>query len=267
MAAIGVFDSGIGGLSVLREIRALLPHEDLYYLADSRHAPYGPKPEAYIIERSLACCEFLRAQGVKAIVVACNTATAAAVKTLRARYPLPIIAMEPGIKPAVAASQNGVIGVLATSGTLSSARFSALLQQYSGTARIITQPCPGLVEQIEEGELHAPRLQSLLQRYLAPLLEAGVDTIILGCTHYPLVRAQIQALAGREVQLIDTGAAVAQQVQRVLREHHLLAPAGALGVERFWSSGDPAHAQDVLRQLWGGEVEVAPMVASPGNAG
>ncbi len=258
MAAIGVFDSGVGGLSVLREIRALLPHEDLYYLADSRHAPYGPKPESYIIERSVACCEFLRAQQVKAIVVACNTATAAAVKTLRARYALPIIAMEPGIKPAVAASQNGVIGVLATSGTLSSARFSALLQQYSGAARIITQPCPGLVEQIEQGELHAPRLQALLQRYLAPLREAGVDTIILGCTHYPLVRAQIQALAGPEVQLIDTGPAVARQVQRVLREQHLLAPAGAPGAERFWSSDEPGHAREVLRQLWG-EVEVAPM--------
>lgn len=257
---IGVFDSGIGGLSVLREIRALLPNEDLIYLADSAHCPYGDKSEAYIRARSGVLSQFLLERGAKAVVVACNTATAAAVAGLRAQLPVPVVGMEPAVKPAVAASRSKVIGVLATVGTLASAKFAALLARYGEGVRIVTQPCPGLVERVEQADLDGPETRALVQRYTAPLLGAGADTLILGCTHYPFLRPLIGEIVGSEISLVDTGAAVARQLQRVLQANHLLSIEKNPGREEFWTSGDLASLQKAVDALWpaGGEARRMP---------
>jgi glutamate racemase len=222
-APIGIFDSGVGGLSVLRHIRAQLPHEDLLYFADSGFAPYGGKPEPVVAERSLAIAGFLVAQGAKALVVACNTATIAAIKLLRAHYPaMPIVGVEPGLKPAAAATRSGVVGVMATELTLTGEKFLLLRDQISlaSNARFLLQACHGLVDQIELGELDTDITNALLVRYIAPLLEQGADTLVLGCTHYPLVQASIESVIAkattREVTLIDTGEAVARQLARLL---------------------------------------------------
>jgi glutamate racemase len=222
-APIGIFDSGVGGLSVLRHIRAQLPHEHLIYFADSGFAPYGDKPEHLVTERVLAIGAFLIAQGAKAIVVACNTATVAAIAALRARYPgMPIVGVEPGLKPAAAASRNGLIGVLATERTLNGAKFLLLRDQITEStgARFLLQPCIGLADQIEFGELDSSDTDALLHRFIAPLLDEGADTLVLGCTHYPLVQASIErviaASTDRPVTLIDTGEAVARHLARLL---------------------------------------------------
>lgn len=271
---IGVFDSGVGGLSVLRHIRTALPGEDLLYVADSAHAPYGVKSAAFIESRALAIAEFLVAQNARALVVACNTATAAAIATLRQRFDLPIVGMEPAVKPAAEATRSGVIGVLATSGTLESARFAELVQRFGSNARVVVQPCPGLVERVEAGDLSGPATRALLSGFVTPLLAQGVDTLVLGCTHYPFLQALLRELAGEDVALIETGAAVARQLARRLAEADFssditpasghgsssklrLPSAGTEGAVRFYSSGDPGHLEALLPRLWGHAVPVA----------
>ncbi|WP_455232324.1 glutamate racemase [Geopseudomonas aromaticivorans] len=256
-APVGVFDSGVGGLSVLGEIRARLPAEALLYVADSGHVPYGEKSPEYIRERCRQIADFLLGQGAKALVVACNTATAAAVAELRERHPgLPIVGMEPAVKPAAAATRSGVVGVLATTGTLKSARFAALLDRFAHDVRVITQPCPGLVECVEQGALAAPQTRALLESYVQPLLAQGCDTLILGCTHYPFLKPLLRELVPAAVELIDTGAAVARQLERLLGERGLLA-SGPAQPARFWSSGEPAALARVLPVLWGEAAAVA----------
>jgi glutamate racemase len=258
-ATIGVFDSGVGGLSVLGEIRALLPQESLLYVADSGHVPYGEKSPEFICARSQTIAAMLLSQGAKALVLACNTATAAAIGELRERYPqLPIIGMEPAVKPAAAATQSGVVGVLATTGTLKSAKFAALLDRFANDVRVITQPCPGLVEQIEAGELHSEKTRALLCGLVQPLLAEGCDTLILGCTHYPFIKPLLRELLPANVSLIDTGAAVARQLQRVLAERQLLAT-GSARPAQFYSSGNCAQLQQVLPLLWGQAAAVSPL--------
>lgn len=254
---IGVFDSGVGGLSVLREIRRELPHEDLLYVADSGHAPYGDKPLAYIEGRALAIADFLLERDAKALVVACNTATGAAARLLRERYPVPVIAMEPAVKPAVARSRSGVVGVLATRQTLASDKFAALLAGQAG-AEVLAQACPGLVERVEAGDLEGEETRALLAAYLEPLLIRGADTLVLGCTHYPHLAPLISELAGPAVEVLDSGAAVARQVRRRLVETGLLA-ASRGGREFFWTSGDPGRLYPVLARLWGGDIDLAPL--------
>ncbi len=233
-APIGIFDSGVGGLSVLRHVRALLPDEHLLYFADSGFAPYGDKPERVVAERVLAIGAFLVAQGAKALVVACNTATVAAIRLLRERYPeVPVVGVEPGLKPAAAATRNGKVGVLATEGTLCGAKFLQLRDQIcqASAAQFLLQPCHGLADQIEFGALESEETTALLERYIVPLLEQGADTLVLGCTHYPLVKASIEritARAGREVILVDTGEAVARQLARLLEAGGLLRAPGAV---------------------------------------
>jgi glutamate racemase len=253
---IGVFDSGVGGLSVLREIRRELPAENLIYVADSAHAPYGDKPQAFIKARSFAITRFLLDRGAKAIVVACNTATGAAVASLRNHFTLPIVAMEPAIKPAAAQTQTGVVGVLATSRTLASHNFVKLFERYGSEAEILPQACPGLVEQVEAGDLAGVKTRNLLERYLSPLLTKGADTLVLGCTHYPFLRPLIQEIAGPNVAVIDSSGAVARQLCRRLEAHDLLAGADEPGSEQFWTSADPAMAGPVIGQLWRSAVEV-----------
>lgn len=259
-APIGVFDSGIGGLSVLRHLRELLPAENLLYVADSGHAPYGKRTPDYVRDRSLAIGDFLRGQGAKALVVACNTATAAAVEALRAQFSWPVIAMEPGIKPAVAASKRRLVGVLATAGTLESARFYALVNRFAGDVEIVTQPCPGLVEVVERGEQGSDEARALVDRYLTPLLARGVDVIVLGCTHYPFLRALIEERAGLGVEIVDTGPAVAREVKRRLQGENLLRGEG-MGEARYWTSGEPRLLSVALQRLGAflGEAEVLPV--------
>jgi glutamate racemase len=247
---IGVFDSGVGGLSVLREIREALPHEDLLYVADSGHAPYGDKPMEVIEARSVAITEFLLEQGAKAVVVACNTATGAAARVLRTRYSVPIVAMEPAVKPAVARTRSGVVGVLATRRTLESHNFSLLMERVGSGAEVMRQPCPGLVERVEAGDLDSDYTSALLADYLQPLLERGADTLVLGCTHYPHLIPLIARLAGPDVAVLDSGAAVARQVRRRLESIDLLAPAGRPGTERFWTSGCPVGTHGLMTRLW-----------------
>ncbi len=246
---IGVFDSGVGGLSVLRHIRQALPDDRLVYVADSGHVPYGDKSPEYIGRRSLAISQFLVEQGADAIVIACNTATAAAASLLRSRFSLPIVGMEPAIKPAVEATQSGVVGVLATVGTLESARFAALLEKYAGSVKIVTQGCPGLVEQIERGDLGGDETRALIKRYTAPLLEAGADTLILGCTHYPFLSPLIAEIAGPAVALVDTGEAVARQLQRRVLEELPARNSPKAASALFFTSGNADQASGIMSTL------------------
>jgi glutamate racemase len=255
MSCIGVFDSGVGGLSVLRHVRQLLPSEHLIYVADSAHVPYGDKSPAYIMQRSLVLTQFLIEQGAQAIVIACNTATAIAANELRQRFGLPIIGMEPALKPAVAATQSGVVGVLATVGTLESARFAALLGRYSNEVKIVTKGCPGLVEQVEAGELNSAKSRDLVKAYISPLLDSGADTLILGCTHYPFLYPMIREMVGEQVVIIDTGAAVAKQLKRRLPEV-LSTDAQFDSSTDFYTTGDPRQAEKIMAHLWGESIQV-----------
>jgi glutamate racemase len=253
---VGVFDSGVGGLSVLREIRSLLPGEDLIYVADSGFAPYGGRPESYISERATTATRFLVEQGAKAVVVACNTATAVAITRLRAEFSVPIVGMEPAVKPAAALSRTGIIGVLATAGTLASRTFDRLVTRFADGMQVVTQPCEGLVEQIERGDLASAQTRLLIERYTPPLMERGADTLILGCTHYPLVRSMIADVVGAQVALIDTGAAVARQLRNRLEQTQRLSQASGSGGEQFWTSATPVAVQAVMARLWGRDIAV-----------
>ena len=245
-APIAVFDSGVGGVSVLAEIQHLLPNESLLYLGDCGHIPYGEKTPEFIRQRCSVMAGFFREQGAKALVIACNTATVAGVADLRRDFPdWPIVGMEPAVKPAAAATRSGVVGVLATTGTLQSAKFAALLDRFATDVRVITQPCPGLVERIESGDLHSPELRALLKHYVDPLLANGCDTIILGCTHYPFLKPMLKSMIPESISLIDTGAAVARQLQRLLAERDLLAE-GPNRPVRFWTSADPESLRKTL---------------------
>lgn len=254
---IGVFDSGVGGISVLKHIHLLLPHENLIYLADSAYAPYGNKTAEFIQQRTLEIAEFLIHKGAKALVIACNTATAAAAETLRAKYKLPIIGMEPAVKSAAVASKNGIIGVLATVGTLKSSQFAALLESYGRNVKVVTQACLGLVECVERGELDANSTLKLIQQYCNPLLIEGADTIVLGCTHYPFLRPLIEQVVGKDVQIIDTGSAVARHLQARLLGDHLLAVASEKDADIcFWTNSKAENAKLITCRLWGKNVQV-----------
>lgn len=262
---IGVFDSGVGGLSVLHEIRRTLPAEDLLYVADSGYAPYGDKSQQFIEARSIAITEFLVSRQAKAIVVACNTATGAAVTTLRSRFSMPIIAMEPAVKPAAESTKSGVIGIMATSRTLVGDNFTKLFARYGEEVQILGQACPGLVEQVEAGDLAGDKTRLLLEGYVLPLLERGADTIVLGCTHYPFLAPLIQEMAGPDVAVIDSAAAVARQLRRRLEVIDLLADVARVGMECFWTSGALDKAKPVISQLWRSDAEVCALPSHVGH--
>lgn len=253
---IGVFDSGVGGLSVLCEIRRELPAENLLYVADSAHAPYGDKPQEFIEARSLAIAEFLLSRNAKAIVVACNTATGAAVATIRSKFHVPVVAMEPAIKPAATATKSGVIGILATRRTLLSTNFVRLFERYGLDVEILAQACPGLVELVEAGDLSGSQTRSLLEQYVTPLLEKHADILVLGCTHYPFLSAVIQDIAGPEVTVMDSSAAIARELRRRLTVADLLSNRNDAGSESFWTSAEPEKTGPVIAQLWRSGVTV-----------
>lgn len=262
---VGIFDSGVGGLSVLRQIRIDLPGETLLYVADSGYAPYGDKPADFIAQRAAAITGFLLDQGAKAVVVACNTATAAAIAGLRRRFAIPIIGIEPAVKPAVAITRSGVVGILATGQTVDSARFADLLRRHSQHVRVLAQPCPGLADCVEQGELNGQRPLALLNRYLQPLLDQKIDTLVLGCTHYPFLKPLIKKIIGQEVVIIDPSAAVSRQLYRILEERHLLTDCDGPGDERYFTSGCVEHTAPVIDRLLGRPVtlESLPLTSSP----
>ena len=246
---IGVFDSGLGGLSVLSALKSHLPQANMLYVADSRHAPYGEKEQAFILQRSEIITDFLLQHGAQIIVIACNTATAAAVERLRLRWPeVPIVGVEPGVKPAVAHSSSGKVGVLATPGTLSSQKFLDLIRIHGRHADITVQPCPGLAAEIERGELDTPRLRELGAEFTRPLKEARVDTVVLGCTHYPFATEPLRASAGPGVRLVETGVPVARRTREVLRLT-ALSPTRPAQSATLLTTGQPA-ALAHLAQRW-----------------
>jgi glutamate racemase len=247
---IGLFDSGLGGLSIACAVRSVLPAHDLLYLADSAFCPYGPRPLDEIRARSLACARWLLSQGAQVIVVACNTATAAAVEHLRAELPVPVVGTEPGVKPAAAATHSGKVAVLATSGTLASNRLIQLVERFGRQVEVQTVACPLLVDLVERGELSGSAALATVEGYLAPLRAAGVDTFVLGCTHFPLLAPLIRRAAGPDATIIDTGPAVARQVARIAAECGL---AGGSGQVRAATTGDAAAVQAVVQRIWGAD--------------
>lgn len=244
---IGLFDSGLGGLSVARRVRELLPEHDLLYLADSAYCPYGPLPVERVRERALACSRWLVGEGAGVVVVACNTATSAAVEALRAALPVPVVAMEPGVKPGVAATRSGHVAVLATSGTLGGERFARLVERFADDVEVRTVACPELVQLVERGLLEGEEARATVARRVAPLVAAGVDTFVLGCTHFPPLLPLI-ATAAPGATIVDTGPAVAAQTARVVAAAGLAPGAGTL---RCATTGDPASVAPALARVWG----------------
>jgi glutamate racemase len=249
---LGLFDSGVGGLSVLRAVRRELPHEDLIYFADQKFCPYGPRPAAEIRSLSRRVVEFLLAQGCKAIVVACNTASAAALDDLRQAFPeIPFVGMEPAVKPAALNSHTRKIGVLATAGTLQGDLFRRTRAAHAGGVEVIVQYPADWVERVERGEVDSPETEASVRAVVMPMLDAGVDEIALGCTHYPFLTPVIEKIAGAQVSIVDPSDAVARQTARVLRERELLNRQGRKGRQVFYTSGDPQAFARVFEKLLG----------------
>jgi glutamate racemase len=254
-APVGLFDSGVGGLSVLREIQTALPAESVFYVADSANAPWGDKPPEFVRDRALKISRFLIDHGVKAIVIGSNTGTAGSAEALRAALTIPVVGIEPGIKPAVAATKSRVVGAIVPAAVGGSDRLASLLDRFSSDVRVIVQPVPGLVEHIEQADLDGPEMRRMVGDYVRPMLDAGADVIVLGSTHYVFLKPLLAELAGPGVTLIETGPAVARRLAGVLRENGLEADE-APGSERFWTSGDPAASKRVIGALLGRPVDV-----------
>lgn len=261
-APIGVFDSGVGGLSVLDEIRRLLPNEMLLYVADSGFAPYGERGTAYIEQRCTSIANFLVGAGAKAIVVACNTATATIVPALRQRVTVPVVAIEPAVKPAAGASHSGVVGVLATRQTLASERFTRLVGRHAAGVEVVSEPCPDLVNLVERGVTSGAEAEALVRTHVQRLKERHADTIVLGCTHFHFLRSLVEAAAGPDVRVIDPGNAVALELRRRLAAFGLLRAESRTGSDRFWTSGDVTVGNAIIGKLWPWPRELAPLPAT-----
>jgi len=247
---IGMFDSGIGGISILREIRKLLPAENIIYLADQTHVPYGPRPLEEVQRFSQGITAYLLEQGAKLIVVACNTASAASLQDLRRGFPtLPFVGMEPAVKPAAETTQSRVVGVLATPTTFQGELYASVVERFAEGVTVLPSVLPGLVEQIEAGQLEHAHTRQILEQGIQPLLEAGADTLVLACTHYPFVIPLIREIAGNAVQVIDPSPAIARQTARLLEQATHRNDQQAQGTLRFVTSGDPAFMSDQLDRL------------------
>ncbi len=255
---IGVFDSGVGGLSVLRAMREQMPHEHVIYFGDQGHVPYGPRSMAEIQKFSEDITRFLLEHNSKLIVVACNTASAAALKYLREKFPaVPFVGMEPAVKPAAESTKTGRVGVLATPATFQGALYASVVERFGAGVELFQHTCPGLVNQIENGELNTRSTRAILEDALYPMLEKNIDTVVLGCTHYPFVIPLIQDIAGKNVRVIDPAPAVARQAKRLLESRGLVNTASASGEIRFFTSGEARAMKSALQKLLGidGEVE------------
>lgn len=240
-APIGILDSGLGGLSVLNEVREILPSESIIYFGDSAWCPYGARHADEIQRRVFEITDFLIEQGCKMIVIACNSATIAAVEALRATYPIPFVGMEPGVKPAVTLTQTGIVGVLATEASLAGEKFHRLVSNHANGIKVITRPCPNFVKLVEAGELSGNRARGIVEEETLPLIGSGADVLVLGCTHYPFLRPLIEEVAGPDIQVVDTGAAVAQHVANLLPN----ASGSASPQYQIYTSGD----LDILKRL------------------
>jgi glutamate racemase len=246
---IGVFDSGLGGLSVVHAIHQLLPDEPIVYVADSRYAPYGEKPDEFIRARSRALAEWLMREGAKMLVVACNTATTHAIAYLRSQFAIPIIGVEPGIKPAVQVSVSKVIGVLATAATLRSQRLQGLLSRHGNDCRFVCRAGHGLVELIEQGTTVGSSLDALIEKYVTPMLKEGADTLVLGSTHYSLLIPSIQRVCGNQLHLIETATAIARRVDHQLAKHRLRAAPKRSATLHLCSTASTADQRAPLQRL------------------
>jgi len=240
---IGIIDSGVGGLSVLREIRAQIPDQAITYIGDNAWCPYGNKSFHEIRRRTFALTDFLIAQGAEIIVVACNSATIVAIEALRAQYPLPFIGMEPGVKPAAALTRTGTIGVLATEASLAGEKFHHLVAKHARDLRVITRPCPSFVDLVEAGILAGPDVEDAIDEYTSEMIAADADVIILGCSHYPFLRPALENRLPDQVHFVDTGAAIARRV----KEHDLTAPPHSS--TKIFTTGPPAHFSRLIQLL------------------
>lgn len=252
---IGIFDSGLGGLSVAKEVRKRLREEDILYIADSAYVPYGEKPLEQISDRSIAVTRALINGGAKIVVVACNTASGAALELLREMFRVPIVGLEPAVKPAASTTRSGSVAVLATPATLRTERFNRLVDKHGAGVEVIKIPCPGFVELVESGQLSGEDADTLVREVMQPMLGTGVDRVVLGCTHYPFLRDVIGGIVGDGVEILDSGAAVARQLEHVLEEKNLLARNGA-GRFTFLTTGEPSQVEPIVERLWGERVKV-----------
>lgn len=258
---IGIFDSGVGGLSVLREIRAQMPNEHLIYFGDQGHVPYGPRSMEQIQGFSEGITKFLLKHNSKIIVVACNTASAAALKHLRATFPdVQFVGMEPAVKPAAEKTQTGKVGVLATPATFQGALYASVVERFANGVELFQNTCTGLVNQIEKGELNSPATRAILEDALLPMLEKNIDTVVLGCTHYPFVIPLIEQIVGENVRVIDPAPAVAKQVKRLLDAGGMLNQNGDEGTVRFITSGEADSVKRLLSTLLGIDSEVEAVI-------
>ena len=249
---IGVFDSGVGGLSVLRVIREQMPEESIVYFGDQGHVPYGPRPLRQVRDFSEGITRFLLEKSAKLIVVACNAASAAALTYLRGKFTgMSFVGMEPAVKPAAEHTETGVVGVLATPATFQGALYASVVERFAVGVKLLQSTCPGLVQQIESGELDSPKTRAILEEALQPMLKQNIDTVVLGCTHYPFVIPIIQQIVGETVRVIDPAPAVARQVKRLLEADGLKFPAGGSGELQFFTSGDATRLQGLLPKLIG----------------
>jgi glutamate racemase len=254
---IGVFDSGVGGLSVLRAMRAQMPTEAMIYFGDQGHVPYGPRPMEQIQGFSEGITRFLLDQGAKLIVVACNTASAAALQYLRKTFPdVPFVGMEPAVKPAAEHTHSGKVGVLATPATFQGALYASVVERFANGVELLQSTCPGLVQQIEQGNLNGKETRKILEDALLPMLEKGIDTVVLGCTHYPFVIPLIQRIVGESVRVIDPAPSVARQAGRLLEAGGTKNPNKGRGRVQFYTSGDADALASLLPTLLGESGEV-----------
>ncbi len=249
---IGVFDSGVGGLSILRQIRSLLPSEDVLFLADQENVPYGNRSLDEVRRFSHGITHFLLEESAKLIVVACNTASAAALRALRENYPdIPIVGMEPAVKPAAKSTRSRVVGVLATQATFQGELFASVVERFARDVTILEQTLPSLVKRIEAGDLDGPQTRKILRENVAPLIARGADTLVLACTHYPFIIPVLKELVGPMVQVIDPSPAIARQTMRVLERSNLNAPPNQIGRVTYYTSGDPEHMRTMVERLLG----------------
>jgi len=263
---IGMFDSGVGGLSVLREIKILMPQEDLIYFADQANVPYGSRSLEEVQKFSMEITKFLLSQPVKAVVVACNTASAAALRYLREVFPdVPFIGMEPAVKPATEQTKSGVVGVLATRATFQGELYASVLERFAHGVKILQHTCPGLVSQIEKGAIDDPETRAILEDALLPMLEQGIDTVVLGCTHYPFVIPVIRSIVGPNVRVIDPAPAVARQVRRVLESKGTERKVYYDGMVTYYTTGDVASFEHTVSVLLGGKCQATSLTWHDGK--
>ena len=262
---IGIFDSGLGGLSICRAINNILPKEHLMYFADLEFSPYGNKSKELIEERSEYIVNFLIEQDCKLIVVACNTATVNSINMLRSKYSVPIVGIEPAIKPAALVSKSGIIGVLATEQTLQSDSFQQLTARYSNAVKIETKACPDFVCLVENLAHESETATKTAERYIRPLLSVGCDQIILGCTHFSYLSSAISKAVGNKAGIIDTAVPVAMEVKRKLQHFNILSKSEVTGDIKFWTSGSSKQTEDSMSKLWGQEINLSSVI--PAKAG